>query len=265
LGVIKIKDNKKINVTLLANTGIIIQYEEYKFLIDGLHKSSSTSFSGISKPVLTQLLEADKPLFNNIRYLLFTHLHGDHFSAEYTADFLKKHKLDVSFFPSELNKKHKSLRRIIEEKSAVTYYFDMELGEKKIINIDDNFSLTVFPSLHAGKQYKDVENYCYLFNFAGKKLFIVSDSDYDVEYFKEMLKNEEIDILFVNPLFINNPRGREVITKAISPKKLIVYHIPFKEDDKYKLRKMVSRDLEKYEESLPETVVLSDELETIYL
>jgi len=44
---------------------------------------------------------------------------------------------------------------------------------------------------------------------------------------------------------------------------LIIYHIPFEKDDKYKLRKMVSRDLEKYEDILPETVVLSEELETI--
>ncbi len=232
-------------------------------LVDGLHKSTNTTFSGVSESVLDKLFNAEESKFKNINYLLFTHLHVDHFSAEYTDEFLEIHNLKASFFPSGLKEKHKSLIKKIDEKSAVSYYFEMELGEKKIIDIGDNFSLTAFPSLHAGEQYRDVENYCYLINFAGKKLFIISDSDYDAEYFKEILKNEEIDILFVNPLFINNPRGREVITKAISPKKLVVYHIPFKEDDKYKFRKMLSRDLKKYEDILPETIVLAEELETI--
>jgi len=231
--------------------------------VDGLHKSSSTSFSGVSESVLDNLFNAGELLFENINYLLFTHLHVDHFSAEYTAEFLDNHKLEASFFPSGLKEKYKLLSKQLKEKSILNYYFDLELGDEKEIEISKNISIKVFRSLHAGKQYEDVENYCYLFNFAGKKLFIISDSDYDADYFKEMLKDEEVDILFANPLFLNNPRGREVIKDAISPKKLIIYHIPFEKDDKYKLRKMVSRDLEKYEDILPETVVLSEELETI--
>jgi hypothetical protein len=80
-----------------------------------------------------------------------------------------------------------------------------------------------------------------------------------------MLENEDIEAVFINPLFLNNKRGREVITKSIKPKKLIVYHIPFADDDKYKMRKMVSRDAEKYEDQLPEINILWNELQSLTL
>lgn len=252
-------------MTLLANTGIIIERDEVKLLIDGLHKNISTTFSGISAEVFADLCEAKKNIYKNINYLIFTHLHEDHFSAEYTEKYLKSNKIDGFFAPELLKDKYSSLNKVIEENSAEKYFFNLSLGEQRKIKLTTDLSLQIFSAVHAGKQYKDVENYCYLIDFAGRKLFIISDSDYDSKYFSKMLENEDIEAVFINPLFLNNKRGREVITKSIKPKKLIVYHIPFADDDKYKMRKMVSRDAEKYEDQLPEINILWNELQSLTL
>jgi hypothetical protein len=131
------------------------------------------------------------------------------------------------------------------------------------IKLSEKLSLKVFSAVHAGEQYADVKNYCYLINFAGRKVFIISDSDYDSEYFSKMLKNEEIEAVFVNPLFLNNKIGRKVLTDAVKAERVIVYHLPFAEDDKYKMRQMVSRDAEKYKEELPEIDILWNELQSL--
>lgn len=259
----KIKQNNKINVTLLASTGIIIEADGIKFLIDGLNKKISTTFSGLSAEVFADLCEAKKSLYKNINYLIFTHLHEDHFYAEHIKKYLESNKVDGFFAPELLKEKYSFLSKKIEQNSAEKYFFDLSLGEKRRIELSENLSLEVFSAVHAGEQYADVENYCYLINFAGRKVFIISDSDYDSEYFSKMLKNEDIEAAFINPLFLNNKKGREVITEAIKAKRLIVYHIPFADDDKYRMRNMVSRDAEKYKDKLPEINILWNELQSL--
>lgn len=250
-------------MTLLASTGMLIEADGVKFLIDGLHKKNSTTFSGLSAEVLADLCEGKKELYQNINYLIFTHLHEDHFSAEYTEKYLESNSVDGFFAPEILKEKYISLNNKVEQNSDQSYYFDLSLGEKQTIRLSDDFSIEVFSAVHAGDQYADVENYCYLINFGGRKLFIISDSDYDSEYFSKMLKNEDIEAAFINPLFLNNKRGREVITEALKAERLIVYHIPFADDDKYRMRNMVKRDAEKYKDQLPEINILWNELQNL--
>lgn len=250
-------------MTLLASTGMLIEADGVKFLIDGLHKKISTTFSGLSAEVFADLCEGKKELYQNINYLIFTHLHEDHFSAEYTEKYLESNKVEGFFAPEILKDKYISLHNMVEQNSEQSYYFDLSLGEKQTIRLLDNLSIEVFSAVHAGDQYADVENYCYLINFAGRKLFIISDSDYDSEYFSKMLKNKDIEAAFINPLFLNNKRGREVITEALKADRLIVYHLPFADDDKYRMRNMVKRDSEKYKDHLPEINILWNELQSL--
>jgi hypothetical protein len=66
-------ENRSIQITLLANEGIILAFAGVKFLIDGLHEYQDGVFNGLSKPIWTDLLDGEKPLFQNIDYLLYTH------------------------------------------------------------------------------------------------------------------------------------------------------------------------------------------------
>jgi len=259
------KESKNIKITLLANTGIIIDTGEDKFIVDGLHKSSGTSFTGISENILEELFNPQQQLFTNIKHLIFTHLHVDHFSAEYTEEFIDKHKLNTAFFPSAFKKEYPVILKKLKQKSEKKYFFELDLGEKRKVNINENIFLKVFRSIHAGEKYSEVENYCYLFSFFGRTVFVISDSDYDSEYFKKMLKDEKVDLLLINPLFLHDPKGRKVIKDAVSPTRIAVYHIPAAEDDKYNLRKMVKRDLKRYADELPEAEVLSEELQQMII
>ena len=143
--------------------------------------------------------------------------------------------------------------------------FDLPLGQKQIIQLEQDITLTVFRSVHAGHQFVDVDHYCYLLDLAGFKLFIIADSHDDAAYFSSMLEGDTIDVALVNPMFINRFAGRAVITQALKPKQIIVYHIPFEDHSEHGFRKIVPHDIRKYQASLPPISILWDELQSIDL
>lgn len=259
------ENTEQIRVTLLANEGIIIQYKQVKFLIDGIHVNQNESYSycGLTEKTLKNLIIGKKSLFKNINYVLFTHCHPDHFTAEYTEDFLEKHHLDGFFIPDKPTRKLQSLREKALSKAKQTWFLNQSLGQKKEIQLTENVSLTTFRSIHTGKKFTDTEHFCYLLNFGGQKIFIIGDSNYDVKYFSGLLTEENIEIAFINPLFLNLLRGRRVINKALKPDRIVVYHLPFADKDDLNLRKKVVNNKEKYRNELPPIDILWDELQEL--
>ncbi len=255
--------NRAIVITLLANEGIILEFGGTKFLIDGLHENLEGVFSGLSQSVLDDLMCGEKPLFQNIEYILYTHCHYDHFSAPLTELFLKQHPVKGLLMPDRQTDQYAALRDIAQHRADRLWLLDLPIGEKQDIRLRADLSLTVFRSFHAGKQYLDVENFCYVLNLDGRKLLIIADAAEDAEYFSKMLAGEEIEIALVNPMFVNRFGGRKVINEAIRPEKLIVYHIPFADRGEHGFRKIVPHDVKKYQGILPPITVLWDELQEI--
>jgi L-ascorbate metabolism protein UlaG (beta-lactamase superfamily) len=251
-------------VTLLANEGILLEYKNTKLLIDGIHENTSEMFSGLSKRVLDDLLAENSSLFPSIDYVLFTHCHPDHFTAWCTESFLQNRRVKGLFIPDRQTSELVSLRQIAMRRAERTWFLDIPLGVKKTIALTEDISLTVFRSNHAGIQFADIENFCYLLDLAGRKVLIIGDGTYDAAYFASMLAGETIEVAFVNPMFIKLPEGREVITRALKPARVIVYHIPFVDRDRG-FRKFVKRDIEKYQGDLPPIDILWDELQEITL
>ena len=77
--------SEALRVTLLANAGLLLEYEGTTLLIDGIFHSRDVPFSSLPQDVWQKLLRGDAP-FGNIDYLLFTHHHPDHFSAAMTVE-----------------------------------------------------------------------------------------------------------------------------------------------------------------------------------
>lgn len=259
------KMDKPIQITLLANEGIMVQVGRTNFLIDGLHQNDGEFFSGLSQTVRQDLLDGEKPLFQGMDYLLFSHCHYDHFSAALTQQFLEKHRIKGLFMPDQSTREFSALREMAHSKSDLTGLIDLPLGQKQVFQLENDITLTVFRSVHAGHQFIDVEHYCYLLDLSGYTLFIIADSHDDVAYFTQMLAGETVDVALVNPMFINRYAGSAVIGQALKPQQIIVYHIPFEDHSRHGFRKIVPHDITKYQAGLPPISILWDELQTIDL
>ncbi len=189
------------------------------------------------------------------------HCHPDHFTAWCTKRSCKDAALK-DYLCRTPDFGVYFARQIAMRQADQTWLLNLPLAKKMTIRLSEKISLTVFRSNHAGKQYVDIENYCYLLDYAGRKVFIIGDGDYDAAYFAQMLEGETIEVAFINPLFINLTEGREVITQALKPARVIVYHIPFADRDRG-FRKLVKTDIEKNQGSLPPIDILWDELQEI--
>lgn len=253
----------KIRIILLGNEGILIEYKNTKLLVDALHDKNSAGFSSVPSSILEDLLLDHKP-FDNINYVLFTHYHSDHFSSDLLKKYLLNRSLDGLFIPQKESENYTSLSAMTSWLNIPTHYLNIPLYEKQSFILGKNIKLTCFNSVHAGDQFAHIENYCYLITLGEKTIFIIGDADYKRDYFGYILMGSRVDTLLVNPLYINNPLGRNVVAK-INPSQLIIYHIPFKTDDTIGFRNMVKHDLARYQNVLPKTIVLQDELQEILI
>lgn len=254
----------EITATLVANAGILLEYNHTRILIDGIHYDRRHYFSPMSDKILNEFIEG-KGQFANIDYLLFTHNHVDHFSPKYTMKYLVKNTVRTVFLPKAGDGKFTELKNYMQSHFINARLLDMPLGKRYTYLVGEGIGITVFNTVHMGDQFSDVENYCYVITMNGKNILFIADGDYKEKYFKESLKDIQIDTVFMNPLYLNNLEGRTLVSEVLKPNKIVIYHIPFETDDKLGFRKMVKRDIEKYEKKLPSIQVIEDELQKIIL
>jgi L-ascorbate metabolism protein UlaG (beta-lactamase superfamily) len=251
------------DVTLLANAGILLRFGATKLLIDGIHQNALGPFDGLSAGVLADLLEGVNPSFRDIDYLLFTHCHGDHFSAGLVEEYLRRYSVKGVMMPDRQTWPYPSLREIVGLRADRHWWLALPLEKRMDAQLTDELTVTVFCSIHAGEEYRDIENFCYLLRYRGCNVLVMGDSEYNPLYFSKTLAGERIDVLFVNPLFLCLLSGRKVI-KALNPGRVIVYHLPFEDKDgMIGMRKRAANDAEQYKETLPPIELLGNELQKI--
>lgn len=254
----------EIKAILIANAGILIQYQNTRILIDGIHFDKRHYFSPMSEKALNEFLSG-KGQFANIDFLLFTHHHVDHFSPKYTMEYLKNNMVRTVFMPKKGDGKCTELKNFMAARNINARLLDMPFKKRYTYLIGNNIGITVFNTVHMGEQFKDVENYCYILTIENKNILFTADAEYNAEYYEQSLKNIPIHTVFVNPLYLNNVQGRSVITQTIKPHQTIIYHIPFQQDDRLEFRKMVKKDIDKYKNQFFTIKPIQDEFQEIIL
>jgi len=248
---------KNITLTLVASAGVLIEYNESRILIDGIFRHDICGLSNIPDQLLNEILKG-QGRYKDIDYLLFSHWHADHFSSELTNEYIRNNRVKHIFLPEVDAHQRKHL--YASEQLYTT--LNLPLGSSCTFRLEDEIAVTAFPTIHMGKQYQSVINYCYLLALGQKNVLFTADADYVASYYEKTLEGICIDTAFVNPLFFTSKAGRDVLDKIIKPCNVGIYHIPFKEDDRFGYQRMVKKDIEKYKHAPYEIFVLWDGKET---
>lgn len=229
--------HENIKVMFLANAAILLEYEETKILIDGIYDEYGHSFSSLSSEQWNKL-KCGRNGFSDIAYLLFTHDHSDHFSPLKVKEYLKYQIPKAIFIPKVETYSIKLLCEEIKRKHIFCILLE-ELCQKVIFEPEKNVSIKVFQTKHLGKNYENMPHYCYLLRLGHKNILFTGDMDFTKEKFEE-LENISLDAVFINPLLFCSKEGEDMLSK-LSVKKKIIYHIPFEEDDKMEIRKILDK------------------------
>jgi L-ascorbate metabolism protein UlaG (beta-lactamase superfamily) len=169
-----------INVMLLANAGLLIDTGRFRLLADGLYSDTGHTFSTIPRETEKQLMAGGGEL-GQIQYLLFTHLHPDHFDRYKTNEFTEKHDVHGVYFPladgAEMDIEVKEFIEAQRDSGVYTEPLILERGESRRIILGDDTEITAFCTGHMGAQYSDVPNICYLLKADGSTLLVTGDAD----------------------------------------------------------------------------------------
>lgn len=242
-----------LKITYIANAGLLISFSEKTILIDGIHFFKPFGFSPVPEKVLNNIINGES-LYKDMDYILFTHYHNDHFNENKLADYCLTNSPRLIVAP----KSDDNLKNI----KANKLYLDSFLWQETIILEDNGIKLSAYKTLHDGKQYQNIEHYIYQINISNINILVMSDTDFRCPELEKMLSNKKIDILIVNFLFLNNSYGRKLI-KQINPSELLIYHLPFENEDVNSYIKIAIRDMERYKSEIPKTKLLLKCEETV--
>ena len=214
-------------ITLLANAGLYIEIEDKRFLLDAIHYDEAYVFSRLPKNLCWDMLHGVGK-YANVENILLSHFHPDHFTQKELISYINNNNVREFFSSEKINKRSELIKCLKENNVSCNI---IEKQGKKNFKIG-NIEVSAFYTPHLGEIYKDVINICYILKGEDKSVLFIADGDYQEEFFIDNLANENINAVFVTPIFFNNKKGRAILENIIRAEKTVIYHIPFEEDDK---------------------------------
>jgi len=255
-----------ITITLIANTGVLVEYGDVGMLVDGIHHEPGHVFSKVCKKDLLHM-RLGTDVFEHLDYLLFSHEHPDHFSPGFVERHLQFRSVQGIFLPDPAHGSPslKFLANQIQAQAISHRILDLQPGEAAQFPLVDDLTVTAIGAPHMGPQYAAVKHHCFLLTIAGKHLLFTGDADHIPEYFVPALNGINPDVVFVNPLFYHHANGRKIINEIFRPRTVVIYHMPFAKDDTTQLSHVVERDIKRYGQNGIQPLIFSQEKQRLYL
>jgi L-ascorbate metabolism protein UlaG (beta-lactamase superfamily) len=213
-----------IEVTYIANEGILIATHDKKVLIDALFDNPNPNYAAPSKDMLEGMQSGRAP-FDNVDLVLVTHNHPDHFSPSFAARFIKNNPNALLMAAADAVDALKESVKDWEYVQDRVFSFELKPGEtaEKSVN---GISVRLFRTLHSG-DLESPQNLMYLIKMNGRTIFHEGDSDGKLSTFKNFgFDKEKIDLALVHFWFPLNPEGERIILEVLKPGHVGLIHLP---------------------------------------
>lgn len=242
----------KLNVTYIANEGVLISSGDKQVLIDGLHRKYKPDYA-VPPDALLKSLESAQPPYDRLRLILVSHVHLDHFHPVSVGLHLQNNKAAILVSSDQIAdgvKKEFGAYGEIEPRIKRIAY---EWRKGVALNIG-GIDLKVLGLRHGGQQFGWVQNLGYVVDLNGRKILHIGDADMTEENFSTFnLAQEGIDVAFIPYWFFLSSNGRSIVREQIRPKYVVAVHIPPAEAEE------VSKQIKAL---YPEAITLTKILET---
>ncbi len=212
---LNIYGQETLKLSYVGNMGILLSTEKNAVMIDGLHTYYSDDYLFPPKTLLRDIQTNYNPTL-----LLFTHLHGDHFSKELAEQYLKKTPNARLIAAPEVTEQLKlQTPQII---SVRTEHY------KKQFFTHDTVDISVFRMNHKNPRHKKIQNLGFIITMAGKKILHVGDTGWfqEIAMFQKLsLADEQIDIAILPYWMLLHQNAKANLKNLLNPKQLVVTHI----------------------------------------
>lgn len=202
-----------------ANAGVLIEYGGVRLLLDGIRRAPFAPFLPTPPQILDEMLRgAETSRWRNVDYLLFSHLHPDHFDEAAVQAYLAANRVREIFAPEW---------PFAAQGAAKINAFPLSNGGRRDFALVPDLALRAIGTAHAGEQFASVRNHAYLLTLGETRILFVGDGDYVPDWYRAA---GTVDAVFVNPLFLNS-RAMPEVARLLAPQTVYVYHLPAPDDD----------------------------------
>ncbi len=212
----------KVKIALSANAGIALAVANVRIWVDFLHNSQVPGFSCMSSETL-DLVRCGKIQAPDI--LCVTHIHPDHCNVKLVKEFAGQNPDTKVLAPEK-----------ITDDTVLVY------GERFSYSLGD-LQIQWLKLPHDGHLYRDCVHYGLLISVLDKHILIPADCAMGSDALGELVKELPVDAAFLNFPWITLKKGREFLAEVMKPKQVVVYHLPFAEDDCNRYRESAQKAL----------------------
>lgn len=220
-----------VEITYIANEGVLISSGGKQVLIDGLHREYQRGYAFLPAPQ-RELIETAKAPFDSIDLILVSHRHLDHFHPESVGLHLQ-HNPGAALVSSqqvidEVEKNFKGYEAIRARVTGATPPLKGRMALKA-----GGVDVEVLGLGHGTERHASIQNLGHIVKLGGKKILHVGDADTSAEIFEKFNLDEEgIDIALLPYWFLLGEAGQTLIREHIKPKQIIAVHISPSEGEK---------------------------------
>lgn len=202
-------------MTLSANAGVALEIDGRRLWVDALHEKKEECYSSVTPQLQQKMLGCEA--FFRPEYICYTHNHGDHYSARLTEAACK-------LWPEA---------KVLSPETEVN-------GPEYILE-DRELKLHFIQLPHEGERFADVKHYGLLISFHGCNILIPGDCAVASPVLDTAIRGISVDLVLLDFPWITLRKGLEFVYSHFRESHVIVYHLPFEEDDVIGYRPVVQR------------------------
>ncbi|MBQ2785354.1 MAG: hypothetical protein IJF02_02475 [Oscillospiraceae bacterium] len=233
----------KVTVTLSANAGVAIHIDGYRIWVDALHTMKQPGFSAVDIPLQRRMLQCEA--FADPDLILYTHCHPDHFSDVLTNEAQRLWPKAKAILPERYNDGQ------------------VQIGDQEVIYSVGDLSVRFVKLPHEGQQYANCIHYGLLIMVNGKIILIPGDCATGAPELQKAIEGCSVDLALLNFPWLTLKRGQSFVDEIIKPSQILLYHLPFEQDDTSGYRHAARKAVQKLQKD--NVHLLCEPLQTIKL
>ena len=201
----------EVEITYLANEGVLIRCGGQKILVDALLRDSLDAYARHSSEV-QEKLETGKPPFDGVGLALATHFHLDHWDAGAVSRFLRNN-------PNALFASTPDATAMLpwsQRKQVRSLWPDPD--GKEVVHRGD----MVVSAVRLG--HGNTRNLGYRISICGRTLVHLGDADVSAANFAALRRLGDADVALVPFWWLLDPKSVEFVRKQWKPRNIMALH-----------------------------------------
>ena len=240
------------HVYYTVNSGLYFSDDNTGIFIDGIHGGADVGFSPVHPKTVSECA-GRIGIFHDLRALLFTHCHSDHFDAVTAAGLTEKEQPSEKetvplFLYTPENPLSRDIPGVTIEPAGTDGTLRICIGDFEII--------TVRTRHDGGKPLCFTPHVSFVINTPDETFFAAGDAVFTDQSAGQIrsLCRHPVRAAFVNPYQLLLESDREFLTD-LSADCHVLIHLPLPKDDRYTVKLLYDNAVKKYPEQMPELLL----------